>query len=138
MAKPQIFILFCDDVREEVGNKLSLMGLLGPEIFIPLPEITLKGLVIGALCRFFTPEPVDAEFAVQFVPANGETLSISPPEPAFIKLEPQGNEGIWTSNILGSFQGLSIHEGMRIDVSLKCLGEEFSASLTVERGSVDA
>ncbi len=34
--KPKlIFSIICDDIREEVGNKLSFMGAYGNDIFIP-------------------------------------------------------------------------------------------------------
>lgn len=133
MAKPQIFILFCEDVRDEVGNKLSLMGLLGPKIILPSSEGILKSVTVGALCRFFGPEPVDAQFEIKFIPAEGNEFKLPPPEPMSLTLEPQGDDGVWTSHIIGSFQGLPVHNGMIIEATFKCLGEEFGATLTIEQ-----
>ena len=35
---------FCDDVRQEVGNKFSLMGCYGTDLFVPAFPITLPKL----------------------------------------------------------------------------------------------
>jgi hypothetical protein len=133
MDKPQIFILFCEDVRDEVGNKLSLMGLLGPKIIVPSSEGILKNITVGALCRFFGTEAVDAQFEIRFINADGEASKLPPPEPMALRLEPPGEESVWTSHIIGNFQGLPVHNGMMIEAAFKCMGEEFAATLTVEQ-----
>lgn len=132
MVKPQIFILFCEDVRNEIGNKLSLMGLLGPKIIISSSVDVLKSVTVGALCRFYRPEPVEAQFEIKFIAAEGNESKIPPPEPMLLTIEPQGDEDVWTSQIIGDFQGLPVHNGMKIEATFKCLGEEFAATLTVE------
>lgn len=132
MAKPQIFILFCEDVRDEVGNKISLMGLLGPKIILPTSDGILKNLTVGALCRFYDAGPIDAEFNIKFTAANGEPSQIPAPEPMSMKLEAPSDESVWTSHVIGNFQGLPVHGGMVIEATFRCLGEAFSASLTVE------
>lgn len=133
MVKPQIFILFCEDAREEIGNKLSLMGLLGPKVILPSSEGVLKNVTVGALCRFFGSEPIDALFEIKFVAANDSATQLPPPEPMTLRLEPQGEDGVWTSHIIGSFQGLHVHNGMLIEAAFTCLGEEYSATLSVEQ-----
>lgn len=40
-------VLFCEDVRREVGNKLSYMGVFGPAILAPKGQ-TLDKLVVAA------------------------------------------------------------------------------------------
>ena len=35
--KPDGYTIFCDDVRQEIGNKFSLMGIYGPEMFVDSP-----------------------------------------------------------------------------------------------------
>ena len=132
MAKPQIFIIFCEDVRDEVGNKISLMGLLGPKIILPTSDGILKNLTGGALCRFSDSGPVEAEFDIKFIAANGEPSQLPAPEPMAMKLEPPTDERVWTSHVIGNFQGLPVHGGMIIEATFRCLGEAFSASLTVE------
>lgn len=133
MAKPQIFILFCEDVRDELGNKISLMGVLGPKLILLSSEPTLKSFTIGALCRFFSPEPVDVEFEIKFIAADSDAPPLSPPGIMSLRLEPPGEESVWTTHVIGNFHGLPVHNGMVIQATLKCFDEEFSATLTVEQ-----
>ena len=35
--KPDGYTIFCDDIRQEVGNKWSLMGIYGAELFVSEP-----------------------------------------------------------------------------------------------------
>ena len=35
--EPDGYTIFCDDIRQEVGNKTSLMGVYGPEMFVNQP-----------------------------------------------------------------------------------------------------
>lgn len=37
MNKPDGYTIFCDDIRREVGNKCSLMGVYGPEMYVSQP-----------------------------------------------------------------------------------------------------
>jgi hypothetical protein len=37
MNKPDGYTIFCDDIRQEVGNKCSLMGVYGPEMYLSQP-----------------------------------------------------------------------------------------------------
>jgi hypothetical protein len=37
---------FCDDVRQEIGNKFSLMGCYGSDLFVPAFPITLPKLCV--------------------------------------------------------------------------------------------
>lgn len=138
MAEPQVFMLFCEDVREEIGNKSSLMGLLGPIISLDEGEAKngrLKSLVIGALCRFFDSESRDGEFEVRFIPASEDVET--PPEPgvASLRLEPNPDDKVWTTNILGTFANLPVHVGMKIESTLRIDGQEYSASLVVEENA---
>ena len=132
MAKPQIFIIFCEDVREEIGNKISLMGLLGPKIILPPSAKVIKGLSVVALCRFFGSEPVDAQLSIRFIAADESAPMVSPPAPKTLQLTAPNGENVWTNHIIGSFQGLPIHDGMVVEASFDCLGEQISATLNVE------
>ena len=40
-------VIYCDDIREEVGNKLSYMGVYTSELFIPSTPITLPKLCLA-------------------------------------------------------------------------------------------
>ncbi|HYE70110.1 MAG TPA: hypothetical protein VD932_01130 [Aquabacterium sp.] len=55
MSEPDsrpVYCLFCDDIRTELGGKLSFMGLYGAELIlnIPFPAILPKlGVIIGMI-----------------------------------------------------------------------------------------
>ena len=39
-------VIFCDDIREEVGNKLSFMGVYSADLTVPVLPIVLNKLCI--------------------------------------------------------------------------------------------
>lgn len=41
---PAMWATFCDDIRQEVGNKLSYMGVYGPDLIVPSFPATLPKL----------------------------------------------------------------------------------------------
>lgn len=139
----QKFIVFCEDVRYEVGEKISLMGLYGPKITVgagpvgpdgtPVPT-QLQNLVVGALFRFpeNSPQAIEATFNVEFIPAKGADHELPSPGPITLVLEKGEDDGAWTSQILGTFPHLTIHHGMQIQASLDCLGESISATLEIQ------
>ena len=47
--QPFLLATFCDDVRQEVGNKLSYLGIYGPNLIVPKMPTTL-----AKLCCIFT------------------------------------------------------------------------------------
>lgn len=42
---------FCDDVRQEIGNKFSLMGCYGTDLYVPSFPITLPKLCVFVNAR---------------------------------------------------------------------------------------
>jgi hypothetical protein len=42
--EPFMWSTFCDDVRQEVGNKLSYLGIYGPNLIVPVFPTTLVKL----------------------------------------------------------------------------------------------
>jgi hypothetical protein len=41
--EPNMWAIFCDDVRQELGNKLSYLGIYGPNLIVPsLPTTLVK------------------------------------------------------------------------------------------------
>ncbi|WNO60859.1 DUF6941 family protein [Rheinheimera sp. MMS21-TC3] len=44
--KPNFSILFCDDIRHEIGGKVSLMGIYGTHLLVPSLPIEISRLVI--------------------------------------------------------------------------------------------
>lgn len=46
MAAKKTTILLCDDIRQETGNKMSLMGVYGPDIFCSEMPMMLHRLCV--------------------------------------------------------------------------------------------
>lgn len=55
-AEPFMWATFCDDVRQEVGNKLSYLGVYGPNLIVPMFPTTL----IKLCCIFTVRMPASA------------------------------------------------------------------------------
>lgn len=46
--KPKFnYSIICDDIREEVGNKLSLIGIYGKDIYVPRLPFTFSQLCVA-------------------------------------------------------------------------------------------
>jgi hypothetical protein len=41
-AHRSVIAQFCDDVRQEIGNKFSLMGCYGSDLYVPAFPITMQ------------------------------------------------------------------------------------------------
>lgn len=54
-----VTVQFCDDIRQEVGNKYSLLGCYGPSMLLSAMPVVLPKLC--AFVRIYTP--VDRPFA---------------------------------------------------------------------------
>ncbi len=48
---------FCDDVRQEIGNKYSLMGCYGTDLYVPSFPITLPKLCVFVNARTPREQP---------------------------------------------------------------------------------
>lgn len=64
--KPKFeYFIVCDDIRQELGNKLSFMGVYGDEIFVPSFPFTFSQLSVAIKYRnlksgdFFSIETKD-------------------------------------------------------------------------------
>lgn len=42
-----IEVIYCDDIREEVGNKVSYMGIYSKDLFVPTAPVVLPKLCIA-------------------------------------------------------------------------------------------
>ena len=50
-AHRAVIAQFCDDVRQEIGNKFSLMGCYGSDLYVPAFPITLPKLCVFVIAR---------------------------------------------------------------------------------------
>ena len=64
---------FCDDVRQEIGNKFSLMGCYGTDLYVPAFPITLPKLC--AFVHVRTPREQPFRRLTLRLVRGGETLS---------------------------------------------------------------
>jgi hypothetical protein len=64
---------FCDDVRQEIGNKFSLMGCYGTDLYVPTFPITLPKLCAFVHVRTPREQPF-LRLTLRLV-RGGETLS---------------------------------------------------------------
>ena len=134
MAKPQIYIAFCEDAREEVGSKISLMGVLGPKLQSFEPSAFLSHFAVVVLCRFFETGPIHATLQVKCSgvepKADDAALQASQlNEKMEIELQSPDDPSEWTCQIMGKFQGQNIRPGMSLEAIFTCLGEEYRATM---------
>lgn len=52
----QIITFICDDIREEIGNKVSLMGIYGDNIVFPILPAVMPKLCIYIVLNEVNPE----------------------------------------------------------------------------------
>jgi uncharacterized protein DUF6941 len=64
---------FCDDVRQEIGNKFSLMGCYGADLYVPQFPFTLPKLCVFVYVR--TPRERPFERLTLRLARGGEVLS---------------------------------------------------------------
>lgn len=134
MSKPQAFIAFCENVREEKGDKLSLMGLLGPELHFVghASDANLStDIAVVLLFRLFEPGPISADFELKFFAGEKSRALPTPPERQHINLNIEGDKEVWTTQVIAKLVGLPIHDKMRIEASVSIGDEEFTAPLTI-------
>lgn len=59
MSSRHMWAVVCDDVRQEVGNKVSCMGIYGAEIILPVLPVALPKLCAVLYVRTLTSDPFE-------------------------------------------------------------------------------
>lgn len=125
---------FCDDVRAEVGNKFSLMGIYGGELFVQGAPTVLPKLVIA---MFFSTPPDEPFNKLKFVVRAGDQTMVEhemPPQEiekivSGLKRLPDANDPI-TGLTIGVTLFVSpfiVDKPMTIKATAICDGEELPA-----------
>ena len=58
MDKPLAYVIFCDDVRQEVGDKRTFVGVYGTELFVPeIPTLIPKFYAVTTLICYRKKTP---------------------------------------------------------------------------------
>ena len=76
MLEPRVETIFCDDIREEVGNKHSLMGVYHGEMFVQAMPVLLPRLCFYITFITDTLEPA-AKFEIKVVKGVDEVELIT-------------------------------------------------------------
>lgn len=88
-----VHAIFCDDIRQEMGNKVSFMGCYQGELFVPFVPLLLPKLCVQVTISTTVEQPIKSltvrldqgenQLAVIEVPADDFARSMSPvPEEA--------------------------------------------------------
>ena len=72
--------ILCDDIRQEVGNKISLMGIYSKDIFVPEIPFTLAKLCLLLIAKDVQQEIHDLNVIVR-IPGN-DPVTLALPTPA--------------------------------------------------------
>lgn len=110
--EPFMWSIFCDDIRQEAGNKLSYMGVYGPNLIVPSFPTTL-----AKLCCILSVR----------VPAK------SPPRHVVFKLL-RDEEVIFEADLTASdFKHASVTSGLPVDdlaITLSSVSQLINLSIT--------
>jgi hypothetical protein len=88
MAAPRVATcIFCDDIRHEVGGKMSVMGIYGRDIIFPSqpPVTVLKWGVVVWLITDIDDKPRRIKIRVLYSPDRTELASFETNEPPKIE-----------------------------------------------------
>lgn len=125
MATAEAFIFFCEDTREEVGNKISFMGQLGPRMIVPQEDFGLKGLCIVALCRFREQESARGKLIVEWS-SDRDGAELPPLMNQEFELGAADGEPVWQTQVIAGLVGLKVHAGLRASAKViigDCMSE---------------
>lgn len=130
-------ILFCDDVREEGGGKVSLMGLFGPDVAIP--EIPA---VLPRLCVIFMADVIgDEPFTLSGTMTSPEGVLLpAPMKTVFTRPEPQGSgpgREVWNLRVVAVLNNVKVERPSSINVTFALNEVEVQRSLRIVIGDAD-
>lgn len=133
MADPKVMIVFCEDVRNEVGGRISLMGLLGPHLNLDEDRAVMKSIVIGALVRFTDANVRKGQMRIEFLHDDPAVVVPEAPPQEALTFEPPLGETNWQLQVFGSFIGLEVSQGMTIRCTVTLDGQSHSDELYIRR-----
>lgn len=134
-AEATPFILFCEDTRDEVGGKSSIIGIYGPVIAIDESPTRLARLRAVALVALKEAEVLETSLSVV---VRGDNAPGSPPPFKGRITRQRCAIDRWNNQIVAILDGVPVQEGTQIDVSFVANGVAISASLSVLLSSSDA
>lgn len=127
--EPTVTVLFCEDVRHEIGGKVSLMGILGETIFVEKFPVTLQ-----KICSHFVFEMHRSQFpktrlSVKLFINGAEKEGVDLPA-EMLENAPPSEHGM--VRIMGSIDmlNLQITEPTELAVSVLLDDKKFSTPFT--------
>lgn len=102
------YVVSCEDVREEIGNKFSLVGVINGDILTPVFPSVVKIAFFGSIVSK-TGNPVELEMRIL---VNGKMVGSAQTKFAF-------NEGGKTANLVLPQGLLNLPEPSDINLDLK-------------------
>ena len=137
MASAFMETIYCDDVRSEVGNKLSFMGIYGSNILLnDFPAVLAK---LCAVMSLHLPEDTQAETATFFLCKDDEeigrsTALISDVRKAAAQALESDEERRMTIRFIAQIAPLQFEQPCRLKARVEIDGETIrGGSLVVER-----
>lgn len=115
---------YCDDIRSELGNKISLIGIYGADLLLPelpavLPKLCIYAQVYGEL-----ETPLDGDVEVRVL-LDDDVIASSISQPKSTNLLPRHFVKMVTHIILSPF---SVEKESILRVRLYHEGKEYRAS----------
>jgi hypothetical protein len=122
---------FCDDIRHEVGNKTSYMGIYGALLGVPTFPHVLPKFCIAAVCT----TPIDMPFKTISVriAKNGNVVN----EGAIPEDQLKQMHDVATSQSFGDDPAAQIHFGFQTVISPFLIDEKALLTVTIIADGVD-
>jgi hypothetical protein len=80
----------CDDIRQEVGNKISLMGIYGKDVVVESTPIVLRSIILVIMLEDII-NPFPGLFIKVFMPGMEKPIMIKAEKPAGLKVGMDAN-----------------------------------------------
>lgn len=138
----QAMVIFCDDLREEVTGKTTIVGMQGPEVALPAEAVQLRKIVavLVGITKVRTGLEITAEVNVQ-----GAEQSYSPPKPFTSVVElsntlnndtDDDDQELFMVNISGEILDVPLKDDrLIITAKFTVNGEPFDGTLIVDRAA---
>jgi hypothetical protein len=123
-------ILFCEDSREEINNKSSLMGVMGPALIFPELPANFPKLCIVLMADIHTNDAVEIQCDV-----SSDSDYQLPPALSTTTASPDGSSD-WSLKIVLAIQNLAIPTVGSINVTFRVDNVEQRRSLEIKQGFV--
>lgn len=117
MAAPNVFVIFADDLRYEVGNKTSYLGVYQGEMVFPAGANITPKLVISAFIQWHEDSPPDG-WALRIDLPGGQVGGPFPLPPTETLLVPDPDTRLITFNLQTALIPFALVDKARIGVEL--------------------